>query len=97
MIVDWKPFDYFTEQQTGIPLKLTGYNTTHLAPIPEGTQVKMVFSGVTSSSAVLGFVAKFLAPIIRQKVRSDYVKMFARLQEMLERDDVPKAADSVKA
>jgi hypothetical protein len=82
-VLDWLPFDYYTEQVNGLPMKLVGTCTTHLTPNENGTHLRLCFAPVTTSNPITGALNYLLSPIIRRELTRDYAHFFKNLREQV--------------
>jgi uncharacterized protein YndB with AHSA1/START domain len=82
-VVDWRPGQYVTAQWL-LPLGLSFLETEELAPVGEGTLVKVRFSRLGGG----GFAGRLARPLIEGKMRKDLLAQGAAIcQRMREEAD----------
>lgn len=88
IIVDWKPFEYMTEDVSGIPMKLSARCTTRFTPTEDGTLLAVYFTRPLSNHPVYKIVSRVMSPIMKKELTKDYIKVFTNAQRILEQASV---------
>lgn len=86
VIVDWKPFEYMTEDVSGIPMKLSGRCTTRFTPTGDGTRLAIYFSKLVSTHPVYKIVSRAMTPMLKKELAKDFTKVFTNAQRILEEE-----------
>jgi uncharacterized protein YndB with AHSA1/START domain len=91
LVVDWRPFSYFTCQAQW-PLKAMTRSTTYLAPSDAGTHVTTCIQKPGGRNALHNVVAALAYGLMRRSVVQDHTMSMDRLRELVENEAVREPA-----
>ena len=87
LIVDWKPFDYMTEDLLGLPLKLTIRATTELELTADGgTHIRWLMAKPTTSVTPMRLLLPLIAPVFKRFFARAYKVMGSNMQAAIQED-----------
>jgi hypothetical protein len=83
LVLDWKPFEYITEQLTGLPMGMIGQTTLNLAPTATGTHVALTIGYPRGSNTFSNLAARMMRPMMKGMLAKDYIKTFNNMRQLI--------------
>lgn len=86
IVVDWRPFEYISEEVVGLPLHLVGHATVHLTPAGEGTRVSVRIAEMTAPNPLVAAIYRVVRLMFKRMFAQTYIHAFEMIPQMIEED-----------
>ncbi len=83
-ILDIKPFDYRTDNVTGLPMGMRCRITTWFKPTDKGTKVIWALENITGSNFISNMMARLMQSMLRREFSKDYRRVHTNLRNLIE-------------
>jgi hypothetical protein len=85
-MLDYQPFEYFTELGYGMPMTLRAHQMFRLTPIPTGTRLMVYLTKPQAQNPFYKIVSRLIMPFLHQGFTKDYRNMLDKLRQVLLED-----------
>jgi Protein of unknown function (DUF2652)/Polyketide cyclase / dehydrase and lipid transport len=85
-ILDWQPFDYFTERVSGMPMKMAGSYTMRLVATEQGTHITIVGEFPSLPSGIMNLPARLMATMMSGAVAKGYANLLELVREAVAKE-----------